>query len=63
MDNYISILENENKEFKNQINKIQIQKNRCENLNNNLNSLTITSSTLAISLFILLIYVLVKRNN
>lgn len=61
MDNYISILENENKEFKKQINKLQIQKNKCEHLNSNLNSLTITSSTLAISLFILLIYVLMIK--
>lgn len=64
MDNYISILENENKEFKRQINELQIQKNKCEHLNSNLNSLTVTSSTSAISLFILLIYVLmIKKNN
>lgn len=64
MDNYINILENENKEFKKQINKLQIQKNKCEHLNSNLNSLAVTGSTSAISLFMLLIYVLMtKRNN
>lgn len=64
MDNYVSILENENKEFKRQVNELQIQKNKCEHLNSNLNSLIVTSSTLAISLFMLLIYVLmIKRNN
>lgn len=64
MGNYISILENENKEFKRQINELQIQKNKCEHLNNNLSSLAVTSSISAISLFILLICVLmIKRNN
>lgn len=64
LNNYVEILENENKEFKRQINELQVQKNKCEHLNSNLNSLAITSSISAISLFILLIYVLmIKRNN
>lgn len=64
INNYVEILENENKEFKRQINELQIQKDRCENLNNNLSSLAISSSISAISLFILLIYVLIiKKNN
>lgn len=61
MDNYVSILENENKEFKRQVNELQIQKNKCEHLNNNLNSLAVTGSTSAISLFMLLIYVLMIK--
>lgn len=64
LNNYVEILEKENKEFKRQINELQIQKNKCEHLNSNLNSLATTSSISAISLFILLIYVLmIKRNN
>ncbi len=62
MNNYVSILENENKEFKRQVNELQIQKNKCEHLNSNLNSVVITSSTSAISLFILLIYVIIRKN-
>lgn len=61
LNNYIEILEKENKEFKKQINELQVQKDRCEHLNSNLNSLTVTSSTSAISLFILLIYVLMIK--
>lgn len=61
MNNYIEILENENKEFKNQINELQVQKNKCKNLNNNLGSLAVTSSISAISLFILLMYVLMRK--
>lgn len=61
MNNYIEILENENKEFKRQINELQVQKNKCESLNNNLSSLAVTSSTSAISLFILLMYVLMRK--
>lgn len=61
MNNYVEILEKENKEFKRQVNEIQVQKNKCESLNNNLNSLVVTSSISAISLFILLIYVLMRK--
>ena len=61
LNNYIETLENENKEFKRQVNEIQVQKNKCEHLNSNLNSLAVTSSISAISLFILLIYVLMRK--
>lgn len=62
INDYIKTLENENNEFKSQINKIQLQKNECEHLNNNLISLAISSSMSAISLFILLIYVIKRKN-
>lgn len=62
INNYVEILENENKEFKSQINKIQLQKNKCESLNNNLSLLAISSSMSTISLFMLLIYVIKRKN-
>lgn len=63
INDYIETLEDENNGFKNQINKIQLQKNECEHLNNNLSSLALTSSISAISLFVLLIYVIKRKNN
>ena len=61
LNNYIEILEKENKEFKKQINELQLQKNKCEHLNNNLSSLAVTSSISSISLFILLFYVIFNK--
>lgn len=61
INNYVEILENENKEFKKQINELQVQKSKCEHINSNLNSLAILSSMSAISLFILLIYVVMRK--
>ena len=61
LNNYIEILEKENKEFKKQINELQLQKNKCEHLNNNLSSLAVTSITSSISLFILLFYVIFNK--
>lgn len=63
INNYVEILENENKEFKKQINELQIQKDRCEHLNLSSLAIIICGITV-ISLFIFLIYVLMtKRNN
>lgn len=61
LNNYIEILEKENKEFKKQINELQLQKNKCEHLNNNLSSLVVKSSISSISLFILLFYVIFNK--
>ena len=55
INNYVEILENENKEFKRQINELQIQKDRCEYLNLNSLAIIICGIT-AVSLFIFLIY-------
>lgn len=60
IDNYVEILENENKEFKRQINELQIQKDRCEYLNLNSLAIIICGIT-AVSLFIFLIYVLMIK--
>lgn len=61
LNNYVEILEKENKEFKRQINELQVQKNKCEHLNSNLNSLAITSSVSAISLFVMLVYIVSSK--
>lgn len=64
LNNYIEILESENKEFKKQVNELQIQKDKCENLNSKLNSLAKTSSVSSVILFILVVHlVLLRRNN
>lgn len=60
INNYVEILENENKEFKRQINELQIQKDRCEYLNLNSLAIIICGIT-AFSLFIFLIYVLMIK--
>lgn len=59
--NYMDTLEKEGKEFKGQVNELQLQKNNCESLNKDLSSLAATSSFSAVILFVLLVYVVFKK--